>query len=252
MLEVSGVSKSFDVVNGKLCVLKDFNLQVDMREFLCLLGPSGCGKSTLIRIISKLLRPDSGKILLEGSEKFVPGLDVCLVFQNYGLFPWLSLLDNVAFGLKMRGVDTKERHKVAIEYLNLVGLEKYEHYYPHQISGGMQQRVGLARALACNPRALLMDEPFAAVDAQTRERLQEELLRIWRHYQTMVIFVTHSIEEAVFLADRIVVMGKASENIRGEIKVRLPRPRLNETIRKEKDYLDLLVEVRELMGKERS
>lgn len=239
MLSVEALSKQFD---GR-AVLAEFNLQIEDGQFVCLLGPSGCGKTTLLKILCGLLPPDRGRITLNGNPGIRPGVDVCLVFQHYGLFPWLSVLDNVAFGLKLRGVSADDRRRRAQNFIALVGLTGFEKHYPHQISGGMQQRAGLARALLNAPKILLMDEPFAAVDALTRERLQEQLLEIWDRDRKTVIFVTHSIDEAIYLADRVVVMGGSPGKVWDDVLTGLPRPRPY-GIRGSDHYLHLMGQVR--------
>ena len=208
--------------------------------------PSGCGKTTLLRIIAGLEGLSDGTITLDGDAHIRPGVDVCMVFQQYGLFPWLQVIDQVGFGLKLQGVPKAERDAKATQAISLVGLAGFEKYFPQQLSGGMQQRVGLARALVHDPKVLLMDEPFAAVDELTREALQEELLKVWHAQSPTVLFVTHSVEEAVFLADRVAVMGKSPDNLRGVIDVPLPRPRNKET-RTSPDFYELAINVRERM-----
>ena len=235
MLDVAGLCKSFAAPTGvpdarPLNVLRDVSLGVAPGEFVCVLGASGCGKTTLIRAIARLTEHDAGEIRVAGEAAYRPGTDVCMVFQNHGLFPWLTAIDNVAYGLKVRGVSLRERLDTSTRYLDLMGLTGFRDHYPHQLSGGMQQRIGIARALACEPRVLLMDEPFAAVDAQTRERLQSELLALWQRTQMTIVFVTHSIDEAVYLADRIVVMGRNPGRIASTIDVGLERPRQRESI----------------------
>jgi NitT/TauT family transport system ATP-binding protein len=229
MLEVRQLSKVFfehnDPRKPGLVALYNISLSVRKNEFVSLLGPSGCGKTTLIRIIAGLLRADRGEVLVNGARVTEPGRDRCMVFQQFGLLPWRTVLSNVEFGLEIEGVAKDERRATAERYLELVGLKGFEEYYPHQISGGMLQRVGIARALSKKPDILLMDDPFGAVDAQTREQLQEELLKIWGQTDTTVIFVTHSIDEAVYLSDRVVVMQARPGRIKEEICVELPRPR---------------------------
>lgn len=229
MLEVRRLSKVFfeqnDPRRAGLVALFDISLTIRKNEFVSLLGPSGCGKTTLIRIIAGLITPDRGEIVVEGKAVTAPGRDRCMVFQQFGLLPWRTVLSNVEFGLEIEGVAKEQRHTTACQYLELVGLKGFEGYYPHQISGGMQQRVGIARALSKKPQILLMDEPFGAVDAQTREQLQEELLKIWAQTDTTVIFVTHSIDEAIYLSDRVVVMQARPGRIKEEFAIDLPRPR---------------------------
>ena len=201
MLEVRHLSKIFFEQNDPrkpgLVALYDISLAIQKNEFVSLLGPSGCGKTTLIRIIAGLLAADRGEVRADGQSVAAPGRDRCMVFQQFGLLPWRTVMSNVEFGLEIEGMARLERRAIAEKYLELVGLKGFENYYPHQISGGMQQRVGIARALSKKPEILLMDEPFGAVDAQTREQLQEELLKIWAQTETTVVFVTHSIDEAI-------------------------------------------------------
>lgn len=226
-LEFAGISKSFrrPGTAGDLSVLSDVSLRLEPGSFVCIVGPSGCGKTTLLRIANKLIEPDGGRVLIGGSDVYEPGRDVAMVYQNYGLFPWQTVARNVAFGLRMRG-ERRATEKI-LPILERVGLVDFRDYYPHQISGGMQQRVGLARALAVQPRVLLMDEPFAAVDALTREQMQQMLLSLWYAEPLTVVFVTHDIGEAVFLADRVVVMGHGGR-IMADTQVAIPRPRTQE------------------------
>jgi NitT/TauT family transport system ATP-binding protein len=214
-------------------------------EFVCLLGPSGCGKTTLIRIIAGLIRADRGEILVENKPVAAPGRDRCMVFQQFGLLPWRTVLANVEFGLEIEGVPREERQAVARQYLELVGLNGFEKYYPHQISGGMQQRVGIARALSKKPDILLMDEPFGAVDAQTREQLQEELLKIWTKTKNTVIFVTHSIDESIYLSDRVIIMQARPGRIKEDVKIDLPRPRWEGDVKADPRFAELRARIRE-------
>ncbi|HEX5605865.1 MAG TPA: ABC transporter ATP-binding protein [Candidatus Binatia bacterium] len=229
MLEVRRLSKIFFEQNDPrkpgLVALYNIFLAIRKNEFVSLLGPSGCGKTTLIRIIAGLLTADRGEVLVNSQVVNSPGRDRCMVFQQFGLLPWRTVLSNVEFGLEIDGVPRDERRALAEQYLELVGLKGFENYYPHQVSGGMQQRVGIARALSKKPEILLMDEPFGAVDAQTREQLQEELLKIWAQTETTVVFVTHSIDEAIYLSDRVVVMQARPGRIKEEVIIDLPRPR---------------------------
>ena len=208
MLDICGLTKSFDGAagGGRIPVLDAISFHIPKNQFVCLLGGSGCGKTTLLKIVAGLIEPDAGRIEIEGRAVKGPGPDRSLVFQNYGLLPWRNVLGNVEFGLEIRGMRRTQRRAVCRDFIDRVGLTGFENHYPHQISGGMQQRVGLARALSKDPKILLMDEPFAAVDMQTRERLQDELLEIWQRTGLTVVFVTHSVEEAIFLAGRVVVM----------------------------------------------
>ncbi|TAJ96820.1 ABC transporter ATP-binding protein [bacterium] len=249
MLEVRHLSKVFFEQNDPrkpgLVALYDISLSVRKNEFVCLLGPSGCGKTTLIRIIAGLLLADRGEVLVNGNPVTSPGRDRCMVFQQFGLLPWRTVLGNVEFGLEIEGVPHEERREVSRRYLELVGLNGFEDYYPHQISGGMQQRVGIARALSKKPDILLMDEPFGAVDAQTREQLQEELLKIWAKTDTTVIFVTHSIDESIYLSDRVVVMHSRPGRIKEEVAVDLPQPRWEGDVKADPRFAQLRARIRE-------
>jgi NitT/TauT family transport system ATP-binding protein len=247
MLDVTGLSKAYDDAGrggGRLLVLDAVSFRVPKNQFLCVLGGSGCGKTTLLKIIAGLVTPDAGRVEIEGRAVKGPGGDCSMVFQNYGLLPWRDVLGNVEFGLEIRGIGRARRRAICAEYIRRVGLEGFEHHYPHQISGGMQQRVGLARALSKDPKILLMDEPFAAVDMQTRERLQDELLGIWWTMQTTVVFVTHSIEEAVYLGDRVIVMGARPGRIAADIATGLPRPRAASDVKSSERYAELQRQVR--------
>lgn len=194
-------------------------------EFVCVLGPSGCGKTTLLRIIAGLEEPTGGTILLNNKEITGPGSDRGMVFQEFGLFPWRTVRKNIEFGLEIRKVEKEERRKISDKYIDLVGLKGFENSHPYELSGGMKQRVGIARALANDPEILLMDEPFGALDAQTRNLMQKELLRIWSETKKTVVFITHSVDEAVFVADRVVVMSARPGNIRYVFNVEWERPR---------------------------
>jgi NitT/TauT family transport system ATP-binding protein len=218
------VNKIFPTARGPVTAVKDFNLEVQEGEFVCIVGPSGCGKSTFLRILAGLTSYSSGEIkILPGTDPKKPLNNV--VFQEYAIFPWKTVLDNVAFGLEMRGFSQKERYEIALEWIDKVGLRKFASYYPHQISGGMKQRVSIARALANDPEVLLMDEPLGALDAQTRAVLQEELLRIWEMSRKTVVYITHSIEESVLLGDRVVLMTAHPGTNKAVFEVNIPRPR---------------------------
>lgn len=238
-LEIDGITKIYRQGNNGLPVLENFSLQVKDLEFLVLLGPSGCGKSTLLRIINGIETSDGGRILIDGQDVTgTTGNGRGMVFQSFELFPWRTVLDNVAFGLEVAGVEKQQRLAQARECVNLVGLSAFENAYPHQLSGGMQQRVGIARALAIKPSILLMDEPYGALDVQTRDLLQDELLNIWERERKTVVFVTHSIEEALYLADRIVVMSPRPGRIAQMIDVPFARPRRDE-IKTDPEFLKL-------------
>jgi len=230
MLTIRDLSKTYPDGSGTRStrILDRVNLDVPENQFLCILGASGCGKTTLLRILSGLTRADDGTVEIAGRPVEKPGRDCSMVFQNYGLLPWRTVLQNVEFGLKIRHVSRRQRRTTAQLCIDQVGLTGSEHLYPHQISGGMQQRVALARALAKRTKVLLMDEPFAAVDMGTRERLQDELLSVWASSKTTVLFVTHSVEEAIYLGDRVIVMHSKPGRIASNIVVNLPRPRSEE------------------------
>ena len=225
-IQLRQVGKRFRAGQGdRLPVLEGVSFDVAPGEFLCLVGPSGCGKSTLLDLIAGLTLADAGSILIDGRPVAGPGLDRGIVFQQYALFPWKTAAGNVEFGLEAAGVDRAARRDRARHFLHLVGLAGFEDYYPHQLSGGMKQRVAIARALSWDPGILLMDEPFAALDAQTRESLQDELLRLWRETGKTIVFITHGIEEAVYLGQRVLVMGARPGRIRHEVRIDLDRGR---------------------------
>jgi NitT/TauT family transport system ATP-binding protein len=232
---------------GSRPVLTDFDLQVEDGQFVCLLGPSGCGKTSILKLIAGLNRVQGGVIKVDGKAVNGPGAERSMVFQNYGLLPWRTVLANVEFGLELRGVGRTERREIALREISRIGLAGFEKYYPTQLSGGMQQRVALARAFTKNPRLLLMDEPFAAVDAQTREYLQDELLKIWDTVKTTVIFVTHSIDEAIYLGDRVVVMGTDGGKICLSQKIDLPRPRYESDVKGSAHFGELRHAIREAL-----
>ena len=221
ILEVKNLSKRF----GDTLALKDIGFTTHRREFLCIVGPSGCGKSTLARILAGLEQHSEGEVLLDGKPVRGPGRDRGMVFQGYTLFPWLTVKRNVMFGLSVNKVGKLEAEREALQWLQLIGLEKFADSYPHQLSGGMKQRVAIARALANQPRILLMDEPFGALDAQTRCRMQTHLLEIWRKIDITIVFITHDLEEAIFLADRILVLKPHPGEVQELIEVPVPRPR---------------------------
>ncbi|OHE79707.1 MAG: nitrate/sulfonate/bicarbonate ABC transporter ATP-binding protein [Verrucomicrobia bacterium RIFCSPLOWO2_12_FULL_64_8] len=225
-LVIDNVSKTFRTGRGSVHALDRVSLQVGEGDFVCLVGPSGCGKSTLLSIIAGLDAPDEGTVLADGVPIRGPGRDRLVMIQQTALFPWLDVFDNVMFGLKLKpGLSKSEREEVANYYLKLVGLERFVHAYIHELSGGMKQRVELARALAPNPRVLLMDEPFAALDALTREQLYGDLQRIWQERRKTIVFVTHNVREAVCLGERVLLFSPHPGRIREEFKIPLPRPR---------------------------
>jgi NitT/TauT family transport system ATP-binding protein len=242
-IELRGVTKEFALrttrdqpQNRTLVALEDVSLQVPRGEFLTLVGPSGSGKTTLLDLLGGLSRPTRGQVLIEGAEVTGPGLDRGIVFQQYALFPWRTTLANVTFGLEQLGLSRRQRTEQAREHLALVGLTGFEDRYPHELSGGMKQRVAIARSLAYQPGILLMDEPFAALDAQTREQLQDELLRIWRTTGTTVVFITHGIEEAVYLGQRVAVMTSRPGRIKKVVEVPLTARSATEDLRSDPEF----------------
>ena len=225
-IEIRDVSLVYDTPGGKVPGVKDVSLSIDASEFVCIVGPSGCGKSTLLNVIAGFLAPAAGEIRIGGQAVTGHGMDRGVVFQDFAqLFPWRTALGNVSFGLEMKGVPKEEREKIAREQLRLVKLEKFTASYPHHLSGGMQQRVAIARALAYNPAVLLMDEPFAALDALTRDDMQRLLADVWRETRKTVIYVTHNVSEAVYLADRVIVMSAHPGTVKADIRIPLERPR---------------------------
>jgi NitT/TauT family transport system ATP-binding protein len=229
ILSIKNLHKEFPKEDGEMVAIERFDLEVKEGEFVCILGPSGCGKTTLLRMIAGLEYPTSGELLLNGNPITKPGSDRGMVFQEFALFPWRTVRKNIEFGLEVKKVPPAERSDISKRFIDLVGLNGFEEYHPYQLSGGMKQRVGIARALANEPTILLMDEPFGALDAQTRNLMQKELLRIWKETQKTVIFITHSVDEAVYLADRIIVLTTRPSKIKEifEIKSERPRDRAN-------------------------
>jgi len=225
VLGIEQLSKDFSAQRGTVTALADLSFEVHRKEFVSVIGPSGCGKSTLIRILAGLESPTRGRVLLDGQEVSGPGAERGMVFQGYTLFPWLTVRDNVMFGPRLRGLKKSGARQQAGEWLELVGLSAFADHYPDQLSGGMKQRVAIARALANQPRILLMDEPFGALDAQTRADMQAHLMRIWDSVDLTVLFITHDLDEAVYLADRIVVLAAHPGRINELIEVPVPRPR---------------------------
>ena len=225
ILEVRDLTKRFVTPQGEHTALANVSFTTHRRELVCVIGPSGCGKSTLIRILAGLETPTSGEVRVKGQVVRGPGADRGMVFQGYTLFPWLTVKKNVMFGLRMNGQGAAQAEREALQWLDLVGLEKFANAYPHQLSGGMKQRVAIARALANRPGILLMDEPFGALDAQTRAKMQTHLLDIWRNVDVTILFITHDLDEAIFLADRILVLKAHPGEVQELIEVPVPRPR---------------------------
>ena len=225
ILTIRGVTKRFSVGDGELEALAPIDLSIPTGEFVCMIGASGCGKSTLLRIIAGFEEPTTGNVAMYGKAITGPGSDRGMVFQDYALFPWMTVSQNVSFGPRQRQLPREEIARTADEFVRMVGLERFADRYPNQLSGGMKQRVAIARVLANNASILLMDEPFGALDALTREQLQNELLQIWKRTGVTTIFVTHSVEEAVLLADRVLVMSAGPGRIDSDFRIDLPRPR---------------------------
>lgn len=222
-LVIQGINKHFD--NSDKATLNEIDLEIESGEFVCIVGASGCGKSTLLNLVAGLEKPTGGKILLDGKEVTGPGADRTVMFQEHGLFPWLNVIENVKFGMKLAGVPKDEQEQKAMHYLKMVHLEDYKDYPIHQISGGMRQRTALARALTMDSKVLLMDEPFSALDKQTSNRLREELQRIWMETKKTILFITHSVEEAVYLGDRVVALSPDTGRIASIISIDIERPR---------------------------
>jgi len=225
-LQVKNLQKEFLTPQGsKVTALNNINFETYKREFVCVIGPSGCGKSTLIRILAGLETPTSGEVLIDGKAVHGPGPDRGMVFQGYTLFPWLTVKKNVMFGLEMSGQGRISSEQDALQWIDLVGLTKFANSYPHQLSGGMKQRVAIARALANQPRVLLMDEPFGALDAQTRAKMQSYLHEIWKNIDITILFITHDLDEAIYLADRVLVLKAHPGEVQEVIEVPVPQPR---------------------------
>jgi NitT/TauT family transport system ATP-binding protein len=228
VLALRQLGREFDCAQGSIMALDDITFDVHRREFISVIGPSGCGKSTLIRVVAGLEEPSMGAAFIDEKPVREPGADRGMVFQNYTLFPWLTVAKNVTFGLKMKGVGKAKANEMAMHWLDIVGLTDFADHYPAQLSGGMKQRVAIARALANEPRILLMDEPFGALDAQTRCTMQAHLLRIWESIDVTILFITHDLEEAIYLSDKIVVLGAQPGRVLEIVEVPVPRTRSTE------------------------
>jgi NitT/TauT family transport system ATP-binding protein len=249
-VRIEGLAKAYERVVGRELVrthaLRDVSLEIRPHEFVSIIGPSGCGKSTVLRIVGGLTPPSAGRVEVGGAPVSGPGPDRATVFQAPGLMPWRTVRENVTLALEFAGVPKRQRRARADTYIDLVGLRDFADHHPRELSGGMQQRVGLARALAVEPTVLLMDEPFGALDAITRTTMQDELLRIWEQTRKTVVFVTHAIEEAVLLSDRVIVMGHGT--ITAEVRVDLPRPRSRQELLSDRRSLELMRELEEHLG----
>ena len=248
-IDARKVSVSFPVKGTTVEAVKSVSLHVQPGEFVSLIGPSGCGKSTMLNVVAGFTKPSSGTVLLDDAPIKGPGSDRGMVFQQYSLFPWMTVRKNVEFGLKMQGVSLSERETKARTLLGMAGLLAFENHYPAQLSGGMKQRVGIVRALATSPQVLLMDEPFGALDAQTRSVMQEILTNMWQRLRLSVLFITHDIEEALFLSDRLYVMTARPGRIKAELVVDLPRPRKPE-ITGSPAFMDMLYTIKQLIREE--
>jgi NitT/TauT family transport system ATP-binding protein/sulfonate transport system ATP-binding protein len=249
-IEVQGVSHGFFHRGSPIVALREIELAIDEGEVVCVVGPSGCGKTTLLNAIAGFIRPTRGRVLVDGREVAGPGADRGVVFQDYALFRWLSVQGNVEFGLRMRGVVAARRRELADQYIRLVGLGRFRDRYPYELSGGMQQRVAIARVFANESTVLLMDEPFASLDAQTREIMQEELLQLWSKMTKTIFFITHSVDEAIFIATRVVVMTARPGRIKRILNVELPGDRFSYHIRTSPEFVALKDEVLELVREE--
>jgi NitT/TauT family transport system ATP-binding protein len=243
-IEVKNVTFEYQVEKGRVLAIKDINFAVGQSEFVCLLGPSGCGKTTILNILAGLLQPTAGEIRIGSAPVNGSRQNRGVVFQDFAqLFPWRTAQYNVEFGLEMRKIDNATREKTALEFLRLVGLEKFADVYPHQLSGGMQQRVAIARSLAYNPQVLLMDEPFAALDAMTRDDMQQLLTDIWQKTKKTIVYITHNVAEAVFLGDKVILLNAHPGTVKAEVTLDLPRPRdplSEEFVAKQREIMRLL------------
>lgn len=246
-LQINNLHKHFETKNGKLVVLKDINMTIEKGEFICAVGASGSGKSTLLRQIAGLDRPTIGEVKINGNTVTAPGPDRGMVFQHYTLYPWMNVQRNAEFGLKLQGVPKKERREQASYYLNVVGLTKFAQSLPKELSGGMKQRVAIARALASEPKVLLMDEPFGALDVHTKESMHEFMLDLWRRTKITVFMITHDVEEAVFLSNRIYALGSRPGTVRKEISIHLPER--THSIKRHSRFHDYRDELMDLLRK---
>jgi NitT/TauT family transport system ATP-binding protein len=262
MLRIDRVTKSFNIrptgqrkpvgAATQMTVLDDINFDVGEGEFVSLLGASGCGKTTLLRIVAGLIQPDRGVVSVADSRILAPRKDLCMVFQNFGLLPWRTVMGNVAFPLELDGVAREQSEEVAAHYIGIVGLKGFERHYPHELSGGMQQRVGIARALTRKPLVLLMDEPFGALDAQTREALQDDFMQIWKELKTTIVFVTHAIDEAIILSDRIVVFSARPGRVRHIVRSAVADDRLSRDVRARPELAIQAQEIRSLLRQDKA
>ena len=237
-VKIDNVKRIFNTRNGEMVALNGVSLDIMENEFICVVGPSGCGKSTLLNIIAGLLEPSSGKVYCDGKEVQGTGTERGVVFQQYALFPWMTVKKNVMFGLNLQGIKGPEAEEIAMKYIKMVQLEDFVNHYPKELSGGMKQRVAIARAYAVNPSILLMDEPFGALDAQTRTQLQSELLETWEKERKTCFFITHDVDEAIILAQKVIIMSARPGRIKEIVDINIPYPRTQET-KMSKEFLDL-------------
>ncbi|TSC74957.1 MAG: taurine transport system ATP-binding protein [Parcubacteria group bacterium Gr01-1014_33] len=228
MLEIRNISKSYDNKEGRIEVIKDFSLALKDREFVAIIGPSGCGKTTLLKIIAGLTPSSEGEIVLDGKKITGPGKERGMVSQNFALFPWRTVKKNISFGLELQGIANDKKTETVDHYLGITGLKEFAKFYPKNLSGGMQQRVAIARTLANNPEILLMDEPFGSLDSQTRSKMQEFLTALWERERKTILFITHDVEEAIFLADTVYVVARRPMRLKNTYQVPFPRPRKHE------------------------
>lgn len=245
-IKIKNINKTFKTSKKEINALVDINLDIPTGKIICILGPSGCGKTTLLRLIGGLDKPDSGEILENDMIVTGPSRDRGFVFQQYSLFPWLTVLENVMFGLEINGSPKEENLRRSKKYLEAVGLNDFENTYPHELSGGMKQRVAIIRTLVNKSNVLLMDEPFSALDIQNRQKLQEELIRIWKKTKKTIVFVTHDVDEAIFLADSIVIMSKSPGQIKKNFDVDIKRLRIRESV----EFLNIQSEIIEILDNE--
>lgn len=241
-LKIDNIYKEYDTRNGKTIALNGVNLDIKENEFICVVGPSGCGKSTLLNIIAGLLEPTSGSVFLDGKKIEGTGVERGVVFQGYALFPWRTVLQNVMFGLEIKKMPKAQAEEIARKYIKAVGLEGFEHSFPKELSGGMRQRVAIARAYAVNPEVLLLDEPFGALDAQTRVQLQTELLNTWQNEKKTCFFITHDVDEAIILAQRVIIMSARPGRIKKIVDIDIPYPRTQAT-KTDPRFLELKTEI---------
>ncbi|MCR2815015.1 ABC transporter ATP-binding protein [Microbacterium jiangjiandongii] len=251
-LKIDHLSQSYLDPYAKTTVtaVGDVDFEIPEGQFVSLIGPSGCGKTTVLNIVAGFIDPTGGRVLVDGSPVAGPGQDRGVVFQDFALFPWMTVEANIGFGLKMRGVPKAERRQSAREMARLVGLSGFEQKFPHELSGGMRQRAGVARVLATEPSIMLMDEPFASIDAQTRRVLQQEVLRIWSTQKPTVLFVTHDVEEAIFMSDRVIVLGNRPSEVQADIMIDLPRPRAWKDVQTHPEFMRLRSQLLGMLGVE--